>query len=916
MLSTAAFLAAVCLAAAQGGAEKGLSYPAETYRLENGLLVTLHPDHSLPQVVIDTWYWVGSKDEAPGRTGFAHLFEHLMFMGTQRVPGNAFDVLMESGGGSNNASTSEDRTNYYSEGPSGLLGTLLWLDADRLEALGANMTEEKLDSQREVVRNERRQTSENTPYGKAELLLPELLYPESHPYHHSVIGSHEDLEAATLADVVAFFDTHYTTTNASLVVAGDFEPAEAKRLIQSTFGQVARRPPPAHRSAPPVSLAHEVREVAFDRVQFPKLMLAWHSPAYFAPGDGELDLFGAVLSEGPSSRLVQKLVHEEKLAQEVRAYQASAELGSTFNIEALAAPGVDLELLKTRILAVLAEVVAQGPSAEELARVKAAAEASFLQGMESLFARADRMNTYVRHYGVADGFQRDLDRWKQASPADVQAWSRRVLVPEHVDLRILPEGAPVPEAWRAPAAPVAAGPSLLDQRPAAGSRSSFDAPRTVELALKNGIKVLCLPRPGTGLFAGAVYGESGPGVLPSDKAGLAVLAASMLGSGAAGKSAAEFAGAVEALGAGIDARAGRYGFRVSVEGLSSRLAETLDRFADAVLRPNLTAADFAREKTLLAAEVAARPDDPRQVAGLVARALACGSGHPSGVALEGYGPTVAAIEHKDLAPALTALLHGGNATFVFAGDFEPAVLLEQLEARFGGWPAARDAGGAPAAPVSAPPPGRLVLVDRPAAAQTMIYLMRPMPPPKDDVARAVEACVETLFGRSFTSRLNQNLRELHNYTYGAGCRLSEEGDQHLLLANAAVHTPVTGAALLEFRREFDALATGNVTAEELSKARETVRAGLVASLETTGGTSQELLAAHANHRPADAVARDLAALEKVDLPAVNAFVRQGFFAWKDLQVVLVGDRALILPQLEAAGFGAPLAADADGRLAN
>jgi predicted Zn-dependent peptidase len=319
MLTTAAVLAAALLLPTPTGGGDGLSYPTESYRLENGLLVTLHPDHSLPQVVIDTWYWVGSKDEAPGRTGFAHLFEHLMFMGTERVPGNAFDVLMEGGGGSNNASTSEDRTNYYSEGPSGLLETLLWLDADRLEALGANMTQAKLDSQREVVRNERRQTSENTPYGKAELVLPGLLYPESHPYHHPVIGSHEDLEAATLEDVVAFFDAHYMTTNACLVVAGDFEPAEAKRLVQRTFGQLARRDPPAHRSAPPVSLAHEVREVVFDRVEFPKLILAWHSPAAFAPGDGELDLLAAVLSDGPSSRLVQKLVHEEKLAQEVQA---------------------------------------------------------------------------------------------------------------------------------------------------------------------------------------------------------------------------------------------------------------------------------------------------------------------------------------------------------------------------------------------------------------------------------------------------------------------------------------------------------------------------------------------------------------------------------------------------------------------
>jgi zinc protease len=342
--------------------------------------------------------------------------------------------------------------------------------------------------------------------------------------------------------------------------------------------------------------------------------------------------------------------------------------------------------------------------------------------------------------------------------------------------------------------------------------------------------------------------------------------------------------------------------------------ETLDRFADVVLRPNLTAEDFAREKTLLGAEVAARGDDPRQVAGVVARALSCGAGHPSGTALEGYTATVASLEHQDVAPALTALLNAGNATFVFAGDFEPAALLHKLEARFGAWKPARDAGAAPAAPVTKAPPGRIVLVDRPGAAQTMIYLMRPMAAPADDGARAVGRCVETLFGRAFTSRLNQNLRERNNYTYGAGCRLSEEGDQHLLLANAAVFTPVTGKALLEFKREFDGLASGNVTAAELEKARETVRADLVTTLETTRGASDDLLEDRANGRPADALARDLAALDGVTLDQANALARSGLFAWKDLQVVLVGDREQVLPLLKEAGFGAPLLADADGKL--
>jgi predicted Zn-dependent peptidase len=895
-------------------AARALSFPSETYRLENGLLVTLHPDHALPQVVVDTWYWVGSKDEAPGRTGFAHLFEHLMFMGTERVPGNAFDMLMEQGGGSNNASTSSDRTNYFSVGPSGLLETLLWLDADRLEALGTAMTQEKLDAQREVVRNERRQTSENTPYGKAELLLPGLAYPASHPYHHSVIGSHEDLEAATVLDVQEFFATYYTTTNASLVVAGDFDPEEAKALIQRTFGQVPRRDPPAHRAAPPASLAGPVRAVAYDRVEFEKLFLVWHSPAHYAPGDGELDLFAAVLVDGPSARLVQSLVHEQRLAQEVQAFQSSAELGSLFQIEALAVPGVALEDLKAALLEEVDALLSEGVSAAELRRVQAAAEADFRQQLEDLFERADRMNQYVRVYGTPDGFQRDLERWTEPTAEEVTTWAKRTLVPEHVDLRILPEGAEA-RATKAEVSPAAArAASLLDQRPGPAPRTAFTAPLPIELELKNGIALVCLPRPGTGLFAGALYGAGGPAVLARDKAGLAALVAELLGSGAAGKDAAEFAAEVASLGASIEARAERAGFAITVSGLSARLPETLDRLADVVLRPNFAAPDFEREHALLAAKVAARADDPHRLAELVARALALGREHPSGVPTNGYAATVAAIEPSDPPAAHHALLHAGNATLVFAGDFDPAHLLAELEGRFGAWQPARDSGPAAAGPVVRPAPGRLVIVDRPGAPQTMIYLARALAAPASERERAVQSCVETLFGRSFTSRLNQNLREQNQFTYGASCRLVEEGDQHLLTAAAAVHTPVTAAALAEFRREFDALATGNISALELAKARETVRTGLIGALETTRGSAEELAERLADGRSLDSLRRDLAALDQVTLDEANAFAKSGAFAWKDLVVVLVGDRAAVFEELQAAGFPEPESADVEGNL--
>src|SRR5262245_8057779 len=283
-------------------------HPAyEKYRLDNGMTVILHVDHRLPIVTINTWYRVGSKDEPRGRSGFAHLFEHLMFMGTQRVPGNDFDVLMENGGGSNNASTSEDRTNYFSQGPASLLPTLLWLDADRLEDLGRTMTQEKLDRQRDIVRNEIRQNVENTPYGRAGELVFRIMFPVGHPYHEAVYGTHQDLEAATIADVKDFFATFYVANNATLVVAGDFDRAQIKPLIAQLFGTLPRGGEVTRRPVPDVGLDRVVRTTVLDRVQLPLVKLTWHSPVAYADGDAELHLLAAILSRGKTSRLYKRL---------------------------------------------------------------------------------------------------------------------------------------------------------------------------------------------------------------------------------------------------------------------------------------------------------------------------------------------------------------------------------------------------------------------------------------------------------------------------------------------------------------------------------------------------------------------------------------------------------------------------------
>jgi len=876
---------------------KPISMPLETFQLANGMTVVLLEDHSLPKVVIDTWFAVGSKDEAPGRSGFAHLFEHLMFMGTARVPGNQFDVIMEGGGGNNNASTGNDRTNYYSTGPSALLPTLLWLDADRLEALGACMTQEKLDRQREIVRNERRQNTENVPYGKAELLLAPALFPEGHPYHHSVIGSHEDLEAATLPDVKKFFEEFYVPANATLVVAGDFEPAATKALVEKLFGALATKPLPQHADAAPALLTGEKRVLEGDKVKFPKLYLCWHSPAQFAEGDAELDLAASILADGPSSRLEKRLVLETRLAQSVSATQDSSELGSTFQIEALAAPGADLDRVKSEILAVLEDFCTHGPTADELERAKTRQEAGFLRRLESLLARAQAVQTYRHYLGVSDGFQRDLERYQHATREAVREVTRSVIGPGRVDLRIVPQ--------------VEANPTALDTRPSDSARKPFQAATPQSFTLSNGIPVHVFPRPGTGLFAGSLIVQGGESGIPLERAGSALLAARWAGSGAGGKDNSAFAEAAESLGAGIGAGAGRSDLSYDCNGLASRLEPTLDLFADLVLAPNLGEADFAREKEQLLNDVRKRDQDPNGVARNVGRALMFGANDPRGRPLEGTSTSVASLTSARVKQDLSSLLCAKRATFVFAGDLDVARLKAELEKHFGSWKTSGEAALAEPKPLVAPAPGRIVYVHRDKAPQTVISILRPVEA-LEGTPRAARAAVDTIFGGTFTSRLNANLREAKGYTYGARSGIGQEGTQFTLSAGAAVVTQHTGDSLSEFKLEFERMAKDGVSAEELQKAVESGRQRAISAFETTGALARSLAQLVRSGRPLDSIGKDLSALDAVDLAGTNALAKSGLYEWKDCLVVLVGDREEIQKQLAAAGFSGAVEVDSTG----
>jgi zinc protease len=404
----------------------------------------VHEDHSVPILTVNTWYHVGSGDERPGRTGFAHLFEHLMFMGSQHVPTGQFDQLLEAAGADNNGSTTEDRTNYFEDGPANALPLMLYLDSDRMGFMLPEITPEKVDLQRGVVQNERRQSYENQPYGLAEENILQRLYPAGHPYHWPVIGSMADLSAATIEDVRGFSRTYYTPTNATMVIGGDVNPREVRRQLERWFGGLRRGPAVTRRPAPPVRLPADVYASIEDRVQLPRVYDAWHTVRAFAPDDAALSVLADVLAGGKASRLYRRLVYEMQIASQVSAYHDALRLDGSFRVSTTARPGHALNELQRVVDEEIRRLAETGPTAREVERIVNQTEAQFLSRMErtgSFGGKADQLAYYDYFVGTPDYFQADLDRYRRVTPADVQRVARDYLLRRHrVVLSVVPQG--------------------------------------------------------------------------------------------------------------------------------------------------------------------------------------------------------------------------------------------------------------------------------------------------------------------------------------------------------------------------------------------------------------------------------------------------------------------------------------------
>jgi predicted Zn-dependent peptidase len=869
------------------------------------MTVILHEDRSLPRASINTWYRVGARNEPAGRSGFAHLFEHLMFMGTQRVPGNGFDVLMETGGGANNASTSLDRTNYFSWGPSELLPTLLWLDADRLEDMGLTMTQEKLDAQRDVVRNERRQVIEEAAYGKAYEATYMLLYPEGHPYHNGVMGTHADLEAAQVQDVKDFFASFYAPSNASLVVAGDFDKAQVKAQIAEMFGTL-----PAGNVAPQATFAQPrmgkvIRTTSLDKVELPAVMVAYHSPAAYADGDAELDLLASVLTDGTNSVLYKRLVTEEKLASEVQAFQDSGALGSVFRVHVMARPGTDLARVEKVLDEELVKIARGGPDSEDLERRKRRVDMALLNSVQSIESRADKLNTYEYYFGNPDSLQRDRDRYKNATPATVRAWASAVLRQDaRLIQHVLPE---TPE--RATGA--------RDSRPATAAGSPFTPPAPEGFELPSGLKVQVFHKPTLPLVSiGLVMTPQGV-VDPSGKAGCADLMTAMLGEGTTSMTGEQFAGAVQGLGATFGAGAGHESLSANMTVLKSGLEQGFTLFSQAVTSPRFDAGDWERVHGLHIDGIKQADEEPRAVAAKVSSRMLWGDKNPYSLPTSGTVATASSVTLEDVKGAYSRLVSPQGATLIFAGDITADEARSLAERHLGAWKAGgQAAGAAPEFPTATPSAKglRLYVVDRPGAVQTMIQLRAPSVR-FSDPSRVPLSMFNTILGGSFTSRLNQNLREDKHYTYGARSGFAMSKSLGQFTAGAAVQAEVTGPALKEFFFELSRIQKGDISSDEAGKARMSGRDDMVSGFGTLSGFVAQAGELAQNGVAWSTVGEDFAALLKVDQGTLNALAADAV-AIDRAVLVLVGDRGIITEHLKnpehKLSLPAPVFVNADG----
>ena len=897
-----ALLVSIVVLAALAQAQN-IDIPYQKFVLDNGLTLIVHEDHKAPIVAVNLWYHVGSKNEKPGKTGFAHLFEHLMFGGSQHAKDSYIKVLEAVGATDLNGTTNFDRTNYFENVPTSALDFTLWMEADRMGFL--DLSQKTLDLQRGVVQNEKRQ-GENEPYRLAEEYIPENTYPAGHPYSWDVIGEMADLDAASFKDVQEWFKTYYGPSNVVIVLAGDIDAKTAKEKVQKYFGDIPAGPPVTHQQAWIAKMTGTHRAVTEDRVPLPRVYMVWNVPPFGSTDADYLRLVDACLGDGKTSRLYKRLIYDDQIASDVTVYNDSREIGGQFVIQVTARPGHNLDEIEKEINEELARFLKDGPTAEELQRVQTQYLANFVRGVERIGGfggKSDRLAEYMVFTGNPDGYKVTLQRVREATRDDLKSAAHRWLS----------DGVYIVDVLPFPDYKTAAASADRSKSPALGTPPELKLPKLQRASLSNGLKVILAERHEVPLVSFWMVTDAGYAADQGAKPGTAKLTSTLLTDGTKTRNALQINDEAAMLGANLEGSANLDFSYVSLSALKAKLDPSLDLFADVILNPSFPDADFKREQKLQLDSIEQEQKDPIQMALRVFPGLIYGPAHAYGSPLTGSGTAAStqAITREDLVKFHQVWFHPNNSTLVVVGDTTLAEVTPKLEKLFSGW----KSGQVPAKNLStvklASEPV-VYIVDKPGASQSLILAGHVSTPANTPQEIAIQAMNDDL-GGTFSSRLNMNLREDKHWAYGAGSFLWGARAQRPLFIFAPVQTDKTKESLAEVNKEIHGILNDRtVTAEELARIQSNETLSLPGSRETirsVGSSIMDLLQYGWPDNYYDTMAGKIRALKTGDLDAAaKQVIHPEGMVW-----VVIGDRAKIEQGVKELNLGKMRFIDADGK---
>jgi len=898
-----------------------IDLPYDRFTLPNGLTVLVHTDRKAPVVAVSVWYGVGSKNEPRGRTGFAHLFEHLMFYGSEHVPGNFFAPLTEVGATDANGTTWYDRTNYFETVPTGALDRALMMESDRMGWLLPSMTQARVDAQRAVVKNEKRQ-GDNQPFGLVGYEEAETLYPAGHPYHHETIGSMEDLDKASLDDVKAWFHDHYGPDNAILVLAGDIDLATARAKVTRWFGAITPGPKVQPVSAPVVPLPAPVDKTLHDSVATTRVIRAWAIPGLDNPDYLPLSIGATILGGLSSSRLADTLVHGREIAVDAGASAEVFAQAGQFEASADVKPGQNAKAVADALDAEIARLIDQGPSADEVQRAAMAEVSGTIRALETVGGRSGQAPTLAEgllYSGDPAHYRAELDRIARLTPADVRAAMQKWLRSPALRLTIEPgtrseggesrggDGAlpPITPAPPVPAGLTTTGPdSDRSALPPVAEVAPLPFPAIERTTLSNGIKVYFARRSAVPVVSVRIAFDAGYAADPKGHQGTEALLLRLMDEGTEALDASALARARERLGASINAQSGPDQTAFQLDALVPNLAASLDLLSDFVRHPGLREADFTRVRDQQLSTIDAETQDPDDAALRVLYPAIYGADHPYGTGLSGTGTksSVAGLTRDSLAQWHSAWLRPDNASLFVVGDTTLAAVKPLLEKSFGTW--TPSVARAPAKHFDLPLPKtheRILLVDRPGTPQAQIAGGEVLEARGTDDLVTLRAANDVL-GGDFLARFTQNLREDKGWSYGSYTAIGERENQVALRIYAPVQIDKTGPAIAELRKEIaEYLSTRATTLGELRFAAAGAARKLPGMFETSGAVLDGIARIVQYHRPDDYYTRLPARYRAMSAADLDAAARDKLDPRRIVWVV-VGDAAKIRPQLKALGL--------------